>query len=301
VTPRNVLVTGTARSGTTLVCHLLNKLPDTVALHEPMVAGPMAVGRFPELGSYERMGEVVERFCEEQRRSLHEHKRARSKEQGGAVPDNTFGAPRGWRGLRRKALRRRSRSVRKGEILVEKELSKEFTLVVKHNWAFAALLGELVKRFPVYAIVRNPLPVLASWNSIHFNPQRGHVPAAERIAPDLKAELDGIKDRLDRQIHILGWSHAQFRRHLPDESIIRYESIVETGGAALSVVEPKASDLRQPLENRNLSALYDREELLKIGERLLESDGAQWESYTRKSVEALLEAATGDARWARAT
>ena len=33
---RNVLVTGTPRSGTTLICSLVNKLPDTVALHEPM-------------------------------------------------------------------------------------------------------------------------------------------------------------------------------------------------------------------------------------------------------------------------
>lgn len=295
MTPHSILLTGTARSGTTLSCHLLNKLPDTVALHEPMASGPMAVGRLSELGSYERMGQAVESFCEEQRTSLHERKRARSKEQGGAVPDNHVGAARTRKHLWGKALRRRSRSVRKGEIVVEKELSEDFTLVVKHVSAFAALLGELVKRFPVYAIVRNPLPVLASWNSIDFNLRRGHVPAAERIAPDLEAALRSIDDRLDRQIHVLAWAHAQFRRHLADQSIIRYESIVETGGSALSVVEPTASDLDQPLENRNQSALYDREELLRIGERLMESEGAHWESYTRESVERLLEASMVDA------
>jgi hypothetical protein len=32
----DVVLTGLPRSGTTLTCHLLNKLPDTVALHEPM-------------------------------------------------------------------------------------------------------------------------------------------------------------------------------------------------------------------------------------------------------------------------
>jgi hypothetical protein len=32
----NVVLTGLPRSGTTLVCRLLNKLPDTVALHEPL-------------------------------------------------------------------------------------------------------------------------------------------------------------------------------------------------------------------------------------------------------------------------
>jgi len=32
----DIILTGIARSGTTLTCALLNKLPQTVALHEPM-------------------------------------------------------------------------------------------------------------------------------------------------------------------------------------------------------------------------------------------------------------------------
>ena len=33
---RDVVLTGPPRSGTTLACHMLNKLPGTVALHEPI-------------------------------------------------------------------------------------------------------------------------------------------------------------------------------------------------------------------------------------------------------------------------
>jgi hypothetical protein len=39
VRKRNVVLTGLPRGGTTLACHLLNKLPDTVALHEPISPG----------------------------------------------------------------------------------------------------------------------------------------------------------------------------------------------------------------------------------------------------------------------
>jgi hypothetical protein len=35
----NIVSTGLPRSGTTLTCHLLNKLPNTVALHEPIAPG----------------------------------------------------------------------------------------------------------------------------------------------------------------------------------------------------------------------------------------------------------------------
>jgi len=35
--PHNIILKEIPRSGTTLVCHLINKLPNFVALHEPML------------------------------------------------------------------------------------------------------------------------------------------------------------------------------------------------------------------------------------------------------------------------
>ena len=43
----NVILTGIARSGTTLTCALLNKLPKCVALHEPMNPGDLVNLQFP--------------------------------------------------------------------------------------------------------------------------------------------------------------------------------------------------------------------------------------------------------------
>ncbi|MGH3085953.1 MAG: hypothetical protein ACRDSJ_01380, partial [Rubrobacteraceae bacterium] len=273
----NVLVTGTPRSGTTLTCHLLNRLPDTLALHEPM-----KVKKFAELKDHEEICRSIKSFCDGQRESIRERKRAISKNVGGAVPDNPVGTNRSDAGLRQSIAS-------KGEIVVDKELSRDFMLVVKHNAAFSAVLEGLVKHFPVYAVVRNPLATLASWSSIDFSTQKGHAPAAERLDPDLKAKLAAIDDNLDRQIHLLGWFHGQFHRHLPEQSIIRYESVVESGGRVLSVVRPEAKDLSEPLESQNKSKLYDHHGILRIGERLLKSEGAHWESYTKESVERLLD------------
>ena len=271
----NVLITGTPRSGTTLTCHLLNKLPDTLALHEPM-----RVKSFESLRPEEIAAEIG-RFCAEQRRSVHLHRRAISKHLDGAVPDNPIGESRTDEGFRK-------RLVSKGEITVDKDLSPDFTLVIKHNSAFTAVLETLVTRFPVYGVIRNPLATLASWSSVEFNARSGYARAAERLDPALQAKLAAIDDDLDRQIGLLDWFHDRFRRHLPEASILRYESIVASGGQALAVVHPEAAWLREPMESRNTNTLYDHQSMIRIGERLLASEGAFWEWYTKDSVIALL-------------
>lgn len=269
----NVLITGTPRSGTTMTCHLLNMVPDTVALHEPMRTGQFKDEDGPVT--------AVERFCEEQRLSILERGLAISKQVGGAVPANPVGTSRTNSGLRK-------RVVSKGQIAIDKELSPDFTLAVKHCGSFTAILDRLVTRFPVYAIVRNPLAMLASWSTVEFAVQQGHVPVAEGLDSDLKTTLASIDDVLDRQIQVLIWFHERIRRYLPEEAIIRYESIVETGGKALAVVRPGAAALAEPLQSQNTSGLYDHERMLQIGERLLKTDGAHWESYSKESVERLL-------------
>jgi hypothetical protein len=272
----NVLVTGTPRSGTNLTCHLLNKVPDTVALNEPM-----RVKRFGELKNHEEICQAIKLFCDEQRESIRERKRAISKNVEGAVPDNSFGAGQSTAGLRQSIASR-------GRIIIDNKLSQDFMLVIKHNSAFSAVLKGLVKRFPVYAIVRNPLATLASWSSVNFNGQSGHAGGAERLDTDLRTSLAAIDNTLDRQIYLLGWFHGQFHRYLPEHAIIRYESIVESAGKALSVVRTEAKELDVSLENRNKNTLYDYQMMIRTGERLLKHAGPFWESYTKESVERLM-------------
>ena len=92
----DIMLTGLPRSGTTLVCHLLNKLPDTVALAEPM-----KVGRFAKLPTRRAILDAIVGFAAQQRESLLTRGMAFSKHHEGSVPDNFYEAARGADGLRR--------------------------------------------------------------------------------------------------------------------------------------------------------------------------------------------------------
>jgi hypothetical protein len=65
----------------------------------------------------------------------------------------------------------------------------------------------------------------------------------------------------------------RYQKVLPREHILRYEDIASSGGRALKIIHPAALELDEPLEFKNLNPLYDRREMLRLGERLLESEG----------------------------
>jgi hypothetical protein len=75
---------------------------------------------------------------------------------------------------------------------------------------------------------------------------------------------------------------------LPESDVLRYEDICSSRGKALEVIVPAASQLDEPLENKNLNPLYQRDKVLRFGERLLESEGAYWNLYSRESVEEIM-------------
>ena len=274
---RNVLITGTPRSGTTLICSLLNKLPDTVALHEPM-----NVWDFAECRDGGAVADLIETFCAETRKSLHEQGFAISKHVRGKIPDNVAGDQVNRSGTR---LRRTEH----GRVVVDKPLSQDFTLAVKHPGAFSALLETLSKRFECYAIVRNPLATLASWNSLAWLPLKdGHSPIGEKLDVDLARDLAAKSDPLERQIHILEWFYDRFRRFLPERALIKYEDLIVSRGRELAKFFPVAAELEEELSSKNVNKYYDRALMKNLGQRLLRRDGPIWHFYNKRDVENLL-------------
>jgi hypothetical protein len=266
----DVLLTGVPRGGTTLTCELLNLVPDTVALDEPMQ--PARLEPDPE-----RVCEAVRSFCEQTRLSLLERREAVTKHVSGRVAGTKLSAVRG--------RDRRERLATRGVATFEKPLSRNFVLVVKHPAMFTAYLEPLAASFPVFAVVRHPLPVLASWQTVPFGHRDGHMPVAERLDPALHERLDAVPDAAARQLVLLDWLYARYE-HLPQERIIRYENIIDSGGGALAVVTPHARRLHRPLESRNRS--YDAAAMRELAERLLGSNGAYWRFYDRSSPTKLL-------------
>jgi len=281
---RNVLITGTPRSGTTLLCSLLNKLPDTVALHEPM-----NVWEFPNCPDADAITEVIEAFCAETRKSLHHHGYAMSKHVGGHIPDNVAADQVNRSGTR-------LRHTEHGPVFVEKLLSENFVLAIKHPVAFSALLETLTQRFECFAIIRNPLATLASWNSLAWlNVRQGHAPIGEKLDSQLHRALAAEPDAIERQLHILEWFYTRFHRILPDRAIIKYEDLVASRGRELAKFFPGAANFDENLSSKNVNKFYDRALMVDLGERLLRRTGVMWDFYSKRDVEALIAEASSDA------
>src|SRR3954468_1534298 len=237
---RNVLITGTPRSGTTLLCSLLNKLPNTVALHEPM-----NVWEFPNCPDADAIADVIERFCADTRKSLLENGVAVSKHVGGLIPDNVAADQVNRSGTR-------LRHTEHGPVRIDKPLSEKFALAIKHPVAFTALLGTLSQRFECFAIVRNPLSMLASWNSLAWlNVRNGHAPIGEKLDRKLQQNLAAEPDVIERQIHIVEWFYRRFREFLPDRAIVKYETLISSKGRELATVFPEAAALDENLSSKN--------------------------------------------------
>lgn len=272
----NILLTGLPRSGTTLVCHLLNKLSDAVALNEPI-----QVSRFPYLGSHESICDEIEQYFATTRASIHNVGKVISTHVDGEVPDNSFTDKSVDSGLRRSTLRR-------GEISIDKPLREDFLLFVKHTAAFTAILEHLVLRFPVFAIIRNPLATLTSWNTVNVPIHLGHIPAAEDLDEELADALRVRDDVVERQLYVLAWFFGKYSQLLPERAVVRYEDIIETGGSALAIAAHAAGNLRENLKSKNRNEIYSRERMRMLAMRLLKSEGEYWKYYSKDSVKKLL-------------
>jgi Sulfotransferase family len=274
---RNVLITGTPRSGTTLLCSLLNKLPDVVALHEPM-----NVWELPDCADANAAADLIQRFCDSTRASLHEHGYALSKHVAGKIPDNVAANQVNQRGIR-------LRQTEHGKVYVNKPLSQDFDLGIKHPVAFTALLETLSKRFECFAIIRNPLSTLASWNSLAWlNVKNGHAPIGEKLDPEFRRSLADQPDTIERQLMIMEWFYRRFRSFLPDKALIKYEDLITSRGRELGRFFPQASKLDENLASKNVNKFYDRSLMLDLGERLLKRPGVIWDYYAKGEVEALM-------------
>jgi hypothetical protein len=280
---RNIVLTGPGRSGTTLTCFLLNKLPDTVALSEPIAPGRYA-NRMPD---YEAVADGIEEYYRDMRKMALRQGLVISKHVGGMVPDNSKGMKDGVR----------QRIVDKGKIPVGKELRPDFYLAIKQPGMFTALLPTLVKRFPSFAIVRNPLAIMLSTSTLQQpnkpnNKRRKSRSAKITYDPQLGERLGENKkegaDKIDQRLLRLHYTFERYQESLPESHIIRYEDICSSRGKALEVIVPDASQLDEPLENKNLNPLYPRDKVFRLGERLLESEGAYWNFYSREDVEEII-------------
>lgn len=281
---RDIILTGIPRSGTTLCCHLLNEIPGVVALHESMNVAELTKDRSPRARC-----KRVSRFFNKTRREIIRHGRAPSKTRQGVVPDNHVTDEVDEQGLR-------IARVEYGHIRVDPAIGNTGRIVLKHPNAFSAIVDELATCFPTFAVVRNPLSLLGSWNSVRMNFSQGRAPAAERLDSALADRLGRIDDPVIRQVELLSWYYEQYARHLRPEAVIRYEDVIASGGTVLQVIVPEAAALRSDLSSRNRSNVYSREVISELADEILmRPDGGWWHYYERRDVQGVRDAMAGGA------
>ena len=273
VMPRTWLLSGVPRSGTSLCCRLAGNLPDTVALSEPIRRKAFG-GMETAQGACARIGD----FAEQARAGILGERRASSVQVDGRLDDNRTASRHTDAGLRR--LR-----AEWGELAIDKPLSPRFTLLIKHNALFAALLPRLTDSFACLALVRNPLSVLASWQTVALPVHRGRIPAGEELDRDLHRALEREPEVLGRQLIVLDWFFGRFHAHLDAQDIIRYEDVVETGGVVLFRRLGHAGAPPEDLMSRNDSALYDEAMIDTLLKALLDGGGRWTRFYSREDCE----------------
>ncbi len=280
------LLVGAARSGTSLACSLLNQQPNVVALDEPYHRADI------EASDPRDFPEFVTTELARQRCHITKTGRATSTVVGSGI-GNHYDNPRSGP---------RKRLAKLGEITVDVEPSA-LRLVVKHTLIFAAHIEALSARMPVFALIRNPLAVLLSWNSIDADYRLGQVPGYVRQhVPDLVLRLSDIDDRLTRQVELLDWHYQQFDTILDDSAVIRFEDIVATDGANLAHViaphaEPSstASPTRPPTPNSapveirdaDRDGSHDAKLVEALVNRLGRSPGHHLRYYSTSDIESL--------------
>ena len=269
----DILLTGLPRSGTTLMCHLLNKLPNAVALDEPM--NPNKLADIPMEDILVQMRAFIDT---ERRRVLREGK-ATSKARNGATASNHLSDE--------DADGRRLRLINGRQIIVSNVNRPDFRLYIKHPAFFTACLPYLAPRMQCFAIVRSPLPLILSWRNSGMAVEDGRLPVAERFDSNLANTLAALPDVLSRQLILMSYFFRQFADHLPGR-VLKYEDVVATRGRALALINPDAKTLDEPLSSRNARMIGRDSEARLIAKRLLENDNACWQFYRREEVEDLL-------------
>ena len=275
---RTILLTGLPRAGTTLCCHILNTYESVLALHEPLSPSEFSSVQTPEAA----FG-IIGGFVAQTRASVQADGVALSRHKNGSVPDNPVSSETPDSGLR-------SLDVTLGEIEVrDLNLMPGFDLVIKHNALFTALLPELQSVFPVYGIVRNPLAVLASWNSVNLPVNQGRIPAGERFSPQLKLQLDGTPDRVDRQLLILEWFCQQYAETLSADAVLYYEKFVANPDVVPKTLGIRSSCRSSTEQRKSRNATYDSELIQVLYRRLYDFGDAIWQFYSRDDITALYE------------
>jgi hypothetical protein len=234
------ILTGLPRSGTTLLCALLNQQPDAIAMAEPMMPR--------REWSKAQLFDAIHQFLAGSREKALKEGVFLTKTRSGVVVDNTVGAPSDSSNLRQ------GDGVR-AYVSVDKPLSDDFHLFIKHPTLFTLFAEALSEFYSVYASVRHPLAVLCSWQTVDFAIYHGRQSMVEYYDPSLADRIARLPDRIDRQVETLSWMFDVYER-LGHDRILRYEDMTADPEGQLSRIHGQIVPVTHPIKIETIESRY---------------------------------------------
>lgn len=235
---KNFIITGPPRSGSTLLCSLLSKIDNVVALNEPM--------RLSDFTNPLNAISAIDHFFVHWRRELINNQAAPARGIDGKTPDNQI----------IEHNNKRINIATKQLVSFDKKLDNDFHLGIKHNIHFSFLLEELKKKYSILVIVRNPLSTLLSWNSTQIPVSQGEPKVLKTLYAEYYQQLMAITAVEERQVRLLLKMFENYQNN-PEVILVKYESLIQNPNDILSKITGKKVELISNYESKNSNRLYD--------------------------------------------
>lgn len=255
--PKNYLITGLPRSGTTLLTSLLSENMEAVTFSEP-----------EWLKDVRKKSDNCQDFAKEFVKQLSNLRIDIRSGKSINIKTSRFN-----KGLPENYYHRND----KGELFVDKEetpvnFPKEYAdkpFIIKANAQFTACLDKLlrIKNYKVVCIVRNPVSTIMSWRSLNIPVSKGNMKIAEKYHSSFKFETNS-DNLLQKQILILDWFFKQYIEYQSEINLVKYESIIEQTVATISGILDKPINNITQLQSQNKNKFYNLKEELLIKEML---------------------------------
>lgn len=227
----DILLTGIPRAGTTLAAAYLDAQPNSVCLNEPDWQHPHA-----SLDASGFAQAIKEDFAAVRKKILMREPVMDRRAPDGSALTNYYESG--------------TKNAFEMVPLVRRDLTPLFTLGMKHNGPYLAVLPELVAldHFEIRAIIRHPLPVLRSWRRLSLPVSRGEMPNATPYWPEMRELTQSSIPLLEKQARMLELMFARLLDNANHLTLQRHEDMA-TGNAS------QASDAATAEDNEILAAL----------------------------------------------
>jgi hypothetical protein len=243
----DLIITGVPRSGTTLAAAIVDRSCDAFCLFEP----DSHVKLMQTAKDVDDFVARLRREFDATRQALLAGKGVPDRRAGDGAPVTDYFAD-AMPGRRREPAFTIRDVSRPG-------LSPDFVLGAKHNALYAAVLPQiaLTGRFRVVGLVRDPVAVLRSWQSLDLPISQGRLPAAERFWPEMAALTHSNMELHEKQIRIYDLLCRRFADLSRQIEVIHYEALVANPAQLLAACGVRASASQSTVAIRPLTAVKD--------------------------------------------